>query len=44
MKTASKILLMLIMIIGCVLIAISMAEWIWSWNIPEWAKVMLISS
>ena len=44
MKTTGKILLMIGLIIGGTLIGIALAEWIWTWDIPEWAKVMLIAS
>ena len=32
-----------IVIIGIVL-ALLMARWIWSWDIPEWLKIYLIAS
>ena len=44
MKTAGKILVYIGLIIGSLLIAMAVAQWIWSWDIPEWMKVWLIST
>ena len=44
MKTAGKILVYIGLIIGLLLIAMAVAQWIWSLDIPEWMKVWLIST
>ena len=30
-------------VVVCIVLALLMTKWIWSWDIPEWLKVYLIA-
>ena len=44
MKTAIKVILIIAFVAACVLLTMAIAEWVWSWNIPEWLKVLIIAN
>ena len=44
MKTAGKIIGLILLTLAAVAFSLVVSKWIWSWDIPEWLKVLLISS
>ena len=44
MKTTGKIIGLILLTLAAVALSLVVSKWIWSWDIPEWLKVLLISS
>ena len=39
-----RIIIQVVIVIVTIVLALLMSKWIWSWDIPEWLKILLIAN